>query len=167
MLGNIPEHLKTDPDYLRGRQILKMYHDRLVKYPNYTLLSVDDLMAQYGNKGPYLAEGLGLNARVNGITNEKAKWVMDALADESDGYIPENWQAFSNSLTNFASNPSMLETIKFVGAESGKELQSAFTEVGTGVLATLKTGKYMPYLVWGGAIFLVFSSVNMLMKKAR
>lgn len=148
-------------DEKRGLEILQSYFNyALNEYPeNFKFSSVQDVLSNYGRTGPFIAEGLGLNQRINELSIEQATEAMHRLADHGQGRLPLNWQSFHDALKEQALNPSWWETVKFVGAETVKQTGEAFSEVGKGVLSTLQISRYaIPALVFGGIAFWIWKS---------
>lgn len=160
-IPNIPSALQSDPDFKSGLEVLKAFHSKASEFSSYKLSSVEDLIAFYGIKGPYMVEGIGLNIRVNDIPISTAKNIVSKLADKGKGKVPENWMSYTNALKNYAMNPSIIDALKFTATESWKELEAPLTDLKEGAFSTLKISKYaLPVLVWGGLGFLAYTWIT-------
>lgn len=152
-------------DEVRGLRILKQYHKAASNYGDYPFNNVQELISAYGKKGPFIAEGLGFNAKVNHLGDSDTKEAMELLAEAGSGQIPEHFLAFNNALGKYASDPGWFKTLTFVGRETAGELQERFADVGKGALTTMKMARFMmPVLVYGGAIYLIWKNAGAISK---
>lgn len=157
-----PKDLIGDTDYIRGKDILTQFHNFSLGYPDYPFLNVDELMDYYGKVGHYLAVGLGLSAREMNLGAGDTEEIMLSLAEKSKGLVPEKWQDYNTVLINYAINPSILNSLKYTFVQTAKDLEKPLAAVGEGVVGVLKSGKYLPYILWGGLALYLWMNRNVL-----
>ena len=148
-------------DEKRGKEILSYYHDYSKNtYPKYNITSVEQLLEAYGKLGPFLYENIGLTQRVNELSSDTAKSAMEKLSDAGEGKVPKNWMDFGKALGKEAMYPSFWDGLQFVAIESAKDVAHLASDVGEGVITTLKASRYLiPALAIGGAaLFLYFNA---------
>jgi len=165
-LGAVPSGVDAI-DYNKGVETLKYFHNRALFYPKYTL-TFEELLNSYGRKSKFAVESVGLQVNILELSESRAQDAMEELADKGEGGIPEKWLGFSYALGQKAKETPVWEGIKFVTAETAKEVGVMFQEAGKGVIATLKASKYMiPVIIFGGVGFWLYSNVTRRQRRVR
>jgi len=145
-----------DTDFARGEEILKHYHSYMENnFSNYTATNFNELSEVFGpHKWPAMVENVGMNQRVFEFSMQEAKDLMEKLADQSQGKMPQDWMIFHKAVSNAAKNPSFWEALKFTAWESSAQILEETANVGKGVINTLRLSPYLiPALaVMGGGL---------------
>lgn len=150
-----------ETDESRGREILLSFHQASLYHPDYPYRTLEQMLSHYGNVGSVMPEGIGLTQRVLEMSVSEAQGLMQILAENAEGRMPQNWMAFNNALKDKAMNPSWFEIIKHVGEETVTDIVDIAQDVGDGAITTLRlTKNLLPILVWGGAAFGVFYMIR-------
>lgn len=152
-----------------GKEILMAYHQASQQFPNYTF-TFGELLDFYGNKTPFMLEGLGDNVLfIKIVSLGEAKETMRDFAAISSGEIPLNWQSYHFAITRMASNPSFWKALQFTTTETAKTIAVGVQEHGGQVISTLRAyNKFLPWLVLGAGVLLVTGvtgNINKMMKK--
>lgn len=150
----------------KGREAMKYFHNQASKYSGYALTfdQMLDAVGGGGQKTSIFLEGLGL--AIDSIGDEflggnKVENAMENLADQGQGKLPANRNAFFSALSGEAQNVSFIDASKVVAVETGKELLSGAQAVGDSVITTFQSlGAFLPLLVVGAVAFIVISKAR-------
>lgn len=150
---------KSDPDYIRGLDILKRFFDAsktinssAVKYSFDEM--VKTLEARTGQKA--FVEGLGLGVNASGFSNSKIQNAMTSLAKQANGKIPAKNQDFRDHLIDESRKVDFVDVVsavKFVTVESAKDIAKGAQAVGDSVILTGKLLNYALPVIVGVVVF--------------
>jgi hypothetical protein len=138
----------TDPDYMKGIQILTWYFNEARKYSRFPYKDVTSMLNFYSaGKAKVLPEGVGMAFRigqmgVSRLTDAKAQAAMVSLARKGAGQMPTNWMDFQSALNN-AGNPGFFDAVKYVTVNTGKDLLTATQKIGDTISTTANVARWM------------------------
>ena len=146
----------SDPDYVRGKDILKRFYDankilnsQKVNYTFDQMLST--LTSRKGSAAFIESLGLGINA--SGFSNSKVQNAMSALAKIANGKIPGSNQDFRNFLINEGYKVSFVDAVTYVTTESVKDIVKGAQQVGESFLFTGKLLTYALPIIIGVVVY--------------
>lgn len=161
MAAYIPN--KSDPDYIRGVDILKRFYDLnkslYSSKVNYTFdQMLTTLQGRTGQKA--FIEGLGFGINASGYTNSTVQSAMRKLAEQARGQIPSKNSDFRNVLIDEGTKVNFVDAVSFVATESAKDVVKGVAKVGDSVIATGQVLSFiMPFLPFI-ALFILFKIVT-------
>lgn len=149
--------MELNNDTQTGLAALQTFHNSSLKYPAYTPRSFDEFLSLYGKKGLVYAEGLGLAINQVGLEPPKVNAAMNSLADQAQGRIPKDHNAYFGALKG-VSNISYLDLTKTVLADVVTSVSTGAQAVGNSVMtsATWLT-KLLPVILIGGVLLVVLN----------
>ena len=154
MAAYIPN--KSDPDYIRGLDILKRFYDAsktinssAVKYTFDEM--VKTLEGRTGQKA--FVEGLGLGVNASGFSNSKIQNAMTSLAKQAKGKIPAKNQDFRDHLIDESRKVDFVDAVKYVAVESAKDVVKGAQAVGESVIFTGKLLTYALPIIVGTVVY--------------
>ena len=132
---------KSDPDYIRGADILKRFYDlNRSLYPsnvNYTFEQmVTTLQGRTGQKA--FIEGLGFGINASGYTNSIIQNAMKKLAEQARGKIPSKNSDFRNILIDEGTKINFVDAITYTAAETAKTVADGAVSIGESIINTGK-----------------------------
>ena len=140
----------------KGKEALLYFHNASLKYSSYPLSSVDELAIQVSGsekKAPIFLEGLGFAIYEAGsvqLSDSRVRGVMESLAYQGKGKVPDSMNAFFNALTGASVTINWIDATKVVATNVTKEVVDKVSSF----------SGYLPYIV-GGALFLaVYTKVK-------
>lgn len=144
----------NDPDYLKGREVLRAFHNASLGFSTYHL-TFEGLIQSY----PYgVIEGLGLAVNSTSLSVSRYQDAMSDVAKVAKGRLPTA-SAFFNALQGRAVELRYLDAITEVGSESLKDLGTGLAKTGDAVLAAGKgLLTFAPLILLAGV--LVFAYVK-------
>lgn len=159
----------SDNQIVKGREAMKYFHNHASRYPGYEL-TFDQLLDSVGGGGAKTSvflEGLGMaidTIQEDGfLSGSKVQKSMESLADQGQGRIPSNKNAFFKALSDEAQDTTWVEASKYVAVESAKKIGSGLVQVGDTLMSTAESLKNIfPILVVGAIIFVVVSKTRKL-----
>lgn len=142
---------KSDPDYVRGLDIVKRYYEEAKKiYPKYVTYSFDEMLTSLQSRKGQQAflEGLGLGINASGFSNSQVQSAMHRLAVKSSGKIPSRNQDFRDFLINEGTKVDFVDMVTYVAKESAKDIISGAQAVGDSLILTGKLFTFaFPFIV--------------------
>lgn len=133
----------------KGRECVTYFHNRAVRYSNYTVKSVDELLLRLAKNKPNLVniylEGLGFSIYEVGpiqMSDARIKAAMEKLADDGQGKIPSDFNAFFNSLSVSGVKIDWIDLTKTVSTEVASTITDKVSSF----------ANYLPYLLGAGII---------------
>lgn len=146
----------SDPDYIRGKDILKRFYDAnkavASKNVNYTFdQMLTTLTSRKGNVA--FIESLGLGVNASGFSNSKVQNAMYNLAKKAQGKIPASNADFRNYLIDEGTKVSFVDAITFTVVESAKDVVKGAQAVGDSVILTGKLLNYALPVIAGVVVY--------------
>lgn len=138
----------TDPDHIKGMQILGWYFNEARRYSRFPYKDINSMLNFYSaGKAKVLPEGVGMAFRigqmgVSRLTDAKAQAAMINLARKGAGQMPTNWNDFQSALNN-AGNPSFFDAVKYVSVNTGKDIVGAAQKVGDTLVMTGNIARWL------------------------
>lgn len=147
---------KSDPDYIRGVDILKRFYDLNRQMNpskvNYTFdQMLTTLQGRTGQKA--FIEGLGFGVNASGYTNSTIQTAMMNLAKQAGGKIPEKNVDFRTALLDEGTKFDFVDAVTFVAKESAKDVIQGAQAVGESVLLTGKLLTYALPVIAGVVVY--------------
>ena len=147
---------KSDPDYIRGLDILKRFYDASKSYNTskvkYTFDQMIKTLESRSGQAAFI-EGLGLGVNASGFSNSKIQNAMVSLARQSNGQIPEKNQNFRDYLIDKSKKINFVDAVTYVAVESTKDIVKGAQAVGDSVLLTGKLLTYALPLIIGTVVY--------------
>lgn len=142
---------KSDPDYIRGADILRRFYDlNKSLYPskvNYTFdQMLTTLQGRTGQKA--FIEGLGFGINASGYTNSVVQNAMRKLAEQAKGQIPSKNSDFRNVLIDVGTQVNFVDAITYTAVETAKTVANGAVAIGDSVINTGKmVNFFLPAIV--------------------
>lgn len=131
-----------------GMRLLKAFHNASLSYPNYKITFEEflDRFVRTAKPKSYdiLIAGIGELHTIYGRSESWARGVVETMARQAQGKIPENWMSFQGAMNQaHLNNPQYWEAAKFVAVETTKKVLETTQAVGDGLVTTLQMSRYI------------------------
>jgi hypothetical protein len=151
-------------DIDKARDAMVAFHNRMLKYPIYTL-KYEELISAVAPKSPQIfLEGLGFAISSIEMSSGKVQEAMEALADKCQGKIPNNQNYFFSALSDREMNINFMDWVKAtptIAADTAKDVGKGAVEIGN---AVIDTGKSLltigPLVVVAAVLFIVYAKTR-------
>lgn len=148
-----------DLDTTVGIDALKIFHNRSAQFSNYTI-SWDEFKAHYGSKFLIYAEGVGLVINVNQMGAAQVRAAMEALADQGQGRLPADAQAFQRALGNEAGRIDWVDLTKEVATGTALEVAGGLQAFGDSLISTLGALNWIfPFVIVLGLLWVSYRKI--------
>lgn len=162
-------------DFNMGREALVAYHNRSTIFSNYNF-TFAEFLKQYGDKAEIYQKTIGLNIRLNELSEADVRKTMEGLADIGRGRIPDKVDIIrALGISAQQNNIESFDFTGFVSAVAGDVVGGA-QQVGNSIITSASwVLKLLPFLTVGAVIFIFARhskqmgdvDLNGLIKKAR
>lgn len=140
-----------------GRKVLRYFYNwnRLL-YPKVFAYSFDEFLSSYGKKIDIYMDGIGLGVRSAGVSDSRIDAAMNALAMNSAGKIPSDYQVYFKYIQDEAVKISWMDAAAYVAKESASDILNGAKEIGDTLIFSGKILKFIiPLAVFVIAYFWV------------
>lgn len=128
-----------DLDTQVGIQALQTFYQRSLKYSAFGGVSFDSFLKAVSPHYLIYADGMGLEIRVNNLSDSKISDAMNSLADQAKGRIPSNPLVFQKALGNQSQQISWFEVAKGAAVDVGTQVGQGVVAVGDNALTIVST----------------------------
>lgn len=142
-------------DIKTGRNALMYYHRQSTYFAGFNY-SFADFLKQYGDKSETYQKVIGLNIRLNELSDTDVRKTMEGLADVGQGRIPDKTDIIrALGIAAQQNNVEGFDFTGFVKAVAGDVVTGA-QKVGDSVITSASwILNILPFLVVGAVIFIV------------